>query len=293
LTAVLAMQMHEDSEGVQRQACLALFNLNTGADAKHVVRAGKAGAVERLAAALRRHVSCEGVQERASPALYSMPCDNAVNLIRATNAGAIEVLVAVLRTHATHQGVQMNAIQLLMNMTGYNRTRGQRDRAIHAGAVEALAAAMCGCLESDDVQVVACRGLQNLTIVNVAKRIRAGNASTIEQSRLWWRRSAGTRVPKRCRLEMVCGCLSTLTSSSSNAVNKTRAWNAGAVGAVVAALRNHLGRESVQTSGSLALCNLSSGNVGNSARAGNAGAVEAVVTAMLRHGGCKRLQEVV
>jgi hypothetical protein len=61
----------------------------------------------------------------------------------------------------------------------------------------------------------------------------------------------------------------------------------------VAALRNHLGRESVQTSGSLALCNLSSGNVGNSARAGNAGAVEAVVTAMLRHGGCERLQEVV
>jgi hypothetical protein len=118
LTAVLAMQMHEDSEGMQRQACLALFNLNTGADAKNGVRAGKAGTVERLVAALRRHVSCEGVQERASPALYSMPCDNAVNLIRATNAGAIEVLVAVLRTHATHQGVQMNAIQLLMNITG-------------------------------------------------------------------------------------------------------------------------------------------------------------------------------
>jgi hypothetical protein len=74
------MQMHEDSEGVQRQACLALFNLNTGgADAKNGVRAGKAGAVERLVAALRRHVSCEGVQEMASPALYSMPCDNAVN----------------------------------------------------------------------------------------------------------------------------------------------------------------------------------------------------------------------
>ena len=259
--------MHEDSEGVQRQACLDLFNLNTSADAKNGVRAGKAGAVERVVVVLRRHVNWVSVQEMACPTLYSMTYDNAANLIRATNAGAIEALISVMRTHATHRGMQMNAIKMLMNTTGYDCPWEYYDRAIYAGAVEALVAAMCGSLEIDNVQAVACRVLQNLTINNVENRIRAGNAGAIEAVVAAQRRHSSSKTVQ----EMACGCLSALTSGSGNAVNKTRAWNAGAVGAVVAALHNHLGRESVQISGSASTVYLEQRQCGEQCQGGKRG----------------------
>jgi hypothetical protein len=65
--------------------------------------------------------------------------------------------------------------------------------------------------------------------------------------------------------------------------NESRAFNAGAIEAVVTAMSVHADCALVQETASVAMRNLTGSNVKYTARAGMSGAVEALVEAMRRH----------
>jgi hypothetical protein len=65
--------------------------------------------------------------------------------------------------------------------------------------------------------------------------------------------------------------------------NETRAFNAGAIEAVVTAMSVRADCALMQETASVAMRSLTGGNVKYTARAGVAGAVEALVEAMRRH----------
>jgi hypothetical protein len=65
--------------------------------------------------------------------------------------------------------------------------------------------------------------------------------------------------------------------------NESRAFNAGAIEAVVTAMSLHADCALVQETASVAMRNLTGGNMKYTARAGISGAVEALVEAMRRH----------
>jgi len=77
------------------------------------IKAGSAGAVECVAAAMRTHAGHAGVQEHGCWALTSMTSVNDDNSVKAGSAGAIECVAAAMRTHAGHAGVQVQAAAAL------------------------------------------------------------------------------------------------------------------------------------------------------------------------------------
>jgi hypothetical protein len=87
------------------------------------------------------------------------------------------------------------------------------------------------------------------------------------------------------------GCWALESLVYSNAENWTRAWAAGGVEAVVAAMRAHASDARVQERGCWALESLVYSNAENRTRAGAAGGVEAVVAAMRAHASDARVQE--
>ena len=78
--------------------------------------------------------------------------------------------------------------------------------------------------------------------------------------------------------------------TADNAENKIKAGSAGAIEAVVAAMRAQKGRVLVQVLACWALSTMTANNDGNQEIAGRAGAIEAVVAAMCEHDGCERIQ---
>ena len=81
----------------------ALRNMACNADNK--VKAGSAGAIEAVVAAMRAHASNAGVQEQGCRALINLT-NNDANQVKAGSAGAIDAVVAAMRAHASSASVQ-------------------------------------------------------------------------------------------------------------------------------------------------------------------------------------------
>ena len=103
------------------------------------MKAGGAGAIEAVVAALRAHGANAAVQEQGCRALVNL-CSNADNRVKAGGAGAIEAVVAALRAHGANAAVQEFGCLALVYICW---TRSElRARARAAGAVPALEAAV-------------------------------------------------------------------------------------------------------------------------------------------------------
>jgi len=72
-------------------------------------------------------------------------------------------------------------------------------------------------------------------------------------------------------------------TTTDNAANRAKAGNAGAVEAVVAAMRTYREDVELQRAACMTLARMATDNADNRGKAGNAGAVEAVVAAMRWH----------
>ena len=89
-----------------RAGVCALLNL-TGTDEENRSRAGTAGAVEDVAAAMRTHAGSTGVQVQACWALRNMVGGtNVENRTRAGTAGGVEAVAVVMRAHAGSAGAR-------------------------------------------------------------------------------------------------------------------------------------------------------------------------------------------
>jgi hypothetical protein len=78
----------------------------TACNTDNKIRAGSAGAVECVVAAMRAHAGNAGLQNCGCAALNNMTFDNAENRIKAGSAGAVECVVAAMRAHAGYGDVQ-------------------------------------------------------------------------------------------------------------------------------------------------------------------------------------------
>jgi hypothetical protein len=83
-------------------------------DAENRTRAGTAGAVEAVAAAMRAHAGSAGVQEAACTALMQLTFKGAENVTRAGTAGVGEAVAAAMRAHAGSADVQNAACMLCL-----------------------------------------------------------------------------------------------------------------------------------------------------------------------------------
>jgi hypothetical protein len=75
-------------------------------NADNKTRAGTAGAVATVAAAMRTHGGSAGVQEAACWSLVQLTFKDAENKTRAGTAGAVEAVAAAMHTHARSAGLQ-------------------------------------------------------------------------------------------------------------------------------------------------------------------------------------------
>jgi hypothetical protein len=85
----------------------------TNTDERNRTRAGTAGAVEAVAAAMRAHAGSAGVQEEALSALRNLTANHAANKTRAVTAGAVEAVAAAMQAHAGSASVQEAACMVL------------------------------------------------------------------------------------------------------------------------------------------------------------------------------------
>mmetsp|Transcript_20615 Transcript_20615/g.33427 ORF Transcript_20615/g.33427 Transcript_20615/m.33427 type:complete len:187 (-) Transcript_20615:402-962(-) len=128
-------------EDVQEYGCFALQNILSYNSTEMATRAGNAGAIEALVAAMRGHARSEIVQELGCNALFDLSIGSTENATRAVNAGAVEAMVAAMRGHAGSQGVQEQACVALYHLIALNYPENIK-RALRAGAKKLAKAAM-------------------------------------------------------------------------------------------------------------------------------------------------------
>ena len=129
----MAACKHTGNKVLQRAACRALRNMNIGGG-KHNVRAGTAGAVEDVVAAMPAHASDASVQARACGDLRKLTKGGAEaekNRTRAGGAGAIEATVAAMLAHAAYEGLQEQACGGAAE--SHDQLRAERESRIQRG----------------------------------------------------------------------------------------------------------------------------------------------------------------
>lgn len=97
----LAVEMgrHADDAMFQERACLTISNLRMD-DRAAISRAGEAGAIQAVVAAMQKHAKAVSVQESACGALSVLSWNDKANQMRASEAGGIEAAVAAIGRHA-------------------------------------------------------------------------------------------------------------------------------------------------------------------------------------------------
>ncbi len=266
---VALMYAHGTKTDVQEAACKALVTLCLKLD--NLPKAGGAGAVEAVVAALRAHSANAAVQEQGCWALRNICCNNADNQAKAGGAGAVEAVVAALRTHSANAAVQEQGCRALCNLC--TDSADNKAKAGGAGAIEAVVAVLRAHGANLSVQEQGCAALVNLCCDNADNKVKAAGAGAIEAVVAAMRaHGSSARVQEH-------GCAA-VGNLCANTDNEAKAAAAGAIEAVVAALRAHGSNVGVQERGCAALRNLCWTHTSNRARARAAGAVAAVNAAL-------------
>lgn len=295
------------------------------------LKRGGPGAVESLVAVLRANVAFVAVQERGLIDLFFLVCDqpapspqanaeadeqfraavrtfnenpfdaarrrapvaamyassllhhNAENVAKGTAAGAVEVLAAIMRTHLGSSIVQLAGCRLL---SVFIDPCNHLARAAAAGADLALVDAMRAHPTNEQVHTSA-GGAMMLLVGSYDKALQArlGAAGAYDVVLAWMRARQSVAADQK----MCCSLLMLL--SFDNAANIAKAVAAGAIPAVVNAMRLHESNLQVQVSACLVLFFLAMGDV-DSRRAWRRtdGLFEAVVAAMRAHAADMMLQ---
>ncbi|KAG8462613.1 hypothetical protein KFE25_004589 [Diacronema lutheri] len=269
------------------------------ADAASCELAANAGALEAVVAAMRAHAAHSDVQKWACWALRNIcTADDAAGISRAqraTEAGALEAVVDAMRAHAAHSRVQVQACWALRNICTTDDAAGisRAQRATEARALEAVVDAMHAHAAHSDLQKQACWALRNICsgtdAAGPARKQRATKAGALEAVVDARRAHAAHSVVQAGVQEQACWALIHVCSGTDAAgpARKQRATKAGALEAVVAAMRAPAAHSGVQKQACWALGNLCvSTDVAGLARARQAvedGALEAVTAAMRAH----------
>jgi hypothetical protein len=222
-----ALRAHSSDEGVSYDACTALSSL-IGEVPENKTRAG-AAAVRALAAALRVQASAR-MQVLGWSALSSLCLDVPQNAAAAVPA--LPVLIAALRAHGTSATLAQAGCNVIAHVTLGNAER--RAAALAAGAMDAVLAAMrahAGDEQAQNSAVGALMSLLEQPSTHAAAVARGGVALLVAAMRAH---------PGAVKLQRHGGtCLGTLCLYDHSGAAATAAVDAGAIEAVLTAMRAH------------------------------------------------------
>jgi hypothetical protein len=251
----------------------------------NAVAAGDAGAAEAAVTALQARGATDLLVARAACRVLGPLCQEPCNVARAVAAGALPALVGALRVHAqAHADVAELGSLALRQLT---QSKANDAAAVAAGAVEALCDAMTAHSKQEALQEHACCALRHvvrerkpLPAAAAAAAIRglvaALHSSTLSSSEGW-----GDVAYEAATALLFIVCMPTQDAA---------AGVAGAMGALVGALRTHVAHASAATAIATALQNATTAGE-NGTRAGAAGALAALTAAMKAHAADAALQE--
>jgi sulfur transfer complex TusBCD TusB component (DsrH family) len=213
------------------------------------IRAGKAGAIEAVVAALRTRRGHPDVPALMCLALECMTRGNSANAARAGNVGAIEAIVEAAETDPEDELLQEGACRLLHDLLRFDSANQIRTE--KTDAIEFVVCAMVTYAGSEGLQHQACRVLHVLTSKHPQNKIRAGREGAVE--------AVVAALRRHTKIQAVqlhaCAALRALTSDVA-ARNQRRAMKAHAFEAVIAAMRAHEGLWELQGEACRALRNM-------------------------------------
>jgi hypothetical protein len=263
---VRAMRAHPANRSLQRFACLALFRLCEGAQQSVVTRSRSAGAVEAVVAAAGAFSQSRALQQYACAALTAVIREDTTedNRARAVIAGAVRRVVAAMRAFPRSASVQGNACAALQAMGA----------PANADVVDVTVAAVRTYPRKSHIIFSALDALL-FNVTDAPVLVNGGVVETIVQ--VMRDNPKDNEVQTRACLALYDMC------SKYPELVQIRAGGAGAVLAVVTAMRAATWIRLLQQLGCLALIQITGFNVENQNRAGHAKAIETVVAAMRAH----------
>jgi hypothetical protein len=156
-----AMRSHAADAKVQQWCCYALYSL-TRRNAAHQAKADAAGALEALLSVLSAHTAVACVMEEGYAALSTLVHDREEAVPNAVALNAFETVVAGMYAHPADTRVQSAACSLLGNLCVSLGSSSHAERPFAAGAVDAVLAAVRTHVADDGVQYAGCFALGNM-----------------------------------------------------------------------------------------------------------------------------------
>lgn len=135
-SVVKAMSVHQQTPGVQQQACAALINLCAGESFARRDHAAEAGALRSIITAMQLHLELAGIQEMAFVALQNICFGSDPNgdarKKKACEDGALVAIVSALKRHSEQSSVIEQGAATLRLLTHKNKLL--KAQAMEAGA---------------------------------------------------------------------------------------------------------------------------------------------------------------
>jgi hypothetical protein len=297
---VAAMRRHPRAPRVLLNGCSALICLTTDAqEGQHI--AADAGALEAVLCALRMGDIHDGVatpaavSQTACYALYSMINGWAnsagaasVRLAAAARADIFDALFSAMRAHPSVAALQGSACMAL-DIIAY----ADLPPAAAAAAARGVALIVSALTTHAGVEAVQCAGIRAITYImvdNEEAQQRAADAGAIRWV-VTCLRGGGGGGGNDAAEQLVQCCEALVAWTENSADNRTKCVAAGAIEAVVAAMRECDTHALLQIAGCDALYDIiDSDSTPHQTRAAAAGAIEAVVRALQTHAADVQMQ---
>ncbi len=241
-TMVTAMRAHPHRADLQMHACHAL-GLLTQHSAANKIQAQTAGAAAAIVGALRAHVADESVQHAGFSALVHC-VHSAASARDASDAGFTQAVVAASRRHANFEHLQ-DAVCRSLSVFAKHAASSDRVEASRCGALTAVLAVMRTHTNHAMLQLHGCEALGDFyadTAISLADAFAADAMKAIVCAMNSHR---SVSAVQRFDLRAMCSLIRVGATPNGGA----NAYCAGAVDAVISALRAHPANADVQIDG--------------------------------------------
>jgi hypothetical protein len=278
MSATLAAQ---PADGTLLQCCSLAMEVACAKCAPNRAPAVCAGALPALVAAMAAQAASLQCVEHASTALAAVCLAPDAKTVQAATAAGVQVAAATaLRRHGVASAkVSSSCCSMLASMC---TTLQPRQHVVAAGGFEAAVAALTAHPSNIGLQIYGTNAVGNMGSGDVALKERGGAAGASEAIVAVLSRCT-ERTPVMVQLAQVATCaLSNLTREPELEANRSRAFAAGAVPALIAALDMHVADASVARFCASALNCIISDSDKRRRATGAAGAV-ALVAVMRAH----------
>jgi hypothetical protein len=283
---------HHNNAGVQRNGCLALWNLGQPReppnDANYQLEIAEHGGLAVICNAILAHRNNPGVQEHGCRALWVLSVGNIANKLEIEQRGGLEAVLYALE-HRDDEEVQESACGALACLLALPRQREYDDvrvKVAKLGGITSVILSLTKHRTNAKIQEQGCTVLCNLAAgVSVAGCIveitRAGGIDCVVK--------AMNNHPNDLNIQQICCAV--LRNLANDATNReVEIARIGGIRAVVNAMMKHRNHATVQHYGCSVLCILAL-DAANKVEIAKRGGIRAVVNAGVNHRTNASIQE--